>query len=63
MAEALTLLPGAASPEQIAKVRATGLDDRAIHDACQAIAYFNYINRIASGLGIPLEPEWGRDSE
>jgi alkylhydroperoxidase family enzyme len=35
-----------------------GLDDRAIHDAIQVIAYFNYINRIAEGVGTDLEPEW-----
>ena len=39
-----------------------GLSDRAIHDAAQVIAYFNYITRIAEGLGV--EPEtfirrWG----
>jgi hypothetical protein len=22
------------------------------------VAYFNYINRIAEGLGVDLEPEW-----
>lgn len=34
-----------------------GWSDRAIHDACQVVAYFNYINRIADGLGVDLEPE------
>ena len=34
-----------------------GLDDTAIHDAAQVIAYFNYINRVADGLGVDLEPE------
>jgi alkylhydroperoxidase family enzyme len=37
-------------------LRACGLGDRAIHDATQVIAYFNYINRVADGLGIDLEP-------
>ncbi len=32
-----------------------GLDDRAISDATQVISYFNYINRIADGLGVDLE--------
>lgn len=39
----------------IAGLRAHGFDDRAIHDATQVIAYFNYINRIADALGV--EPE------
>ena len=41
-------------------LRAHGLDDEAIHDAIQVIAYFNYINRIAEGVGTDPEPEWGR---
>lgn len=32
-----------------------GWSDTAIHDAAQVIGYFNYINRIADGLGIDLE--------
>jgi hypothetical protein len=34
-----------------------GLDDQGISSATQVIAYFNYINRIAEGLGVPAE-EW-----
>ena len=46
----------------IQALRAQGWDDRAIHDATQIIAYFNYINRVADALGV--EPEsfvrpWG----
>ena len=36
--------------------RVAGWSDRAVHDAAQATAYFNYINRIADGLGVDLEP-------
>ena len=39
-------------------LRELGLDDAAIHDAIQVIAYFNYINRIAEGVGTEPEPEW-----
>ena len=44
-------------------LRGHGFDDRAIHDAAQVVGYFNYITRVADGLGI--EPEdfirpWGR---
>lgn len=48
--------------DDILNLRQIGLDDKAIHDATQVISYFNYINRIADGLGV--EPEsfirnWG----
>jgi alkylhydroperoxidase family enzyme len=39
-------------------LRAHGWDDAAIHDAIQVIAYFNYINRVAEGVGIEPEPDW-----
>lgn len=35
-----------------------GLDDRAIVDLNQVVAYFNYVNRIAEGLGVELEVRW-----
>ena len=38
-------------------LRAVGLDDVAIHDLIQVIAYFNYINRVADGVDVELEPE------
>ena len=39
-------------------LRAHGLADEAIHDAIQVIAYFNYINRVAEGVGIDPERDW-----
>jgi alkylhydroperoxidase family enzyme len=41
--------------DDIAQLRAAGFDDRAIHDATQVAAYFNYINRVADALHV--EPE------
>jgi len=32
--------------------------DRAIHDAIQVVSYFNYINRVADGVGVDDEPDW-----
>ena len=51
------------TPEDLDRLRAHGLEDRAIHDATQVISYFSYITRIADALGV--EPEefiapWGR---
>ena len=38
-----------------------GLEDAAIHDAIQVIAYFNYVNRVADAVGIPDEPDWSAE--
>lgn len=58
----LTRHQTAVTPEDLDALRSHGFDDTAIHDATQVIAYFNYITRIANGLGV--EPEsfvraWG----
>jgi uncharacterized peroxidase-related enzyme len=50
------------TPADLEALRGVGLDDRAIHDAVQVIAYFNYITRVADALGIEREdfiPPWG----
>ncbi len=38
-------------------LRTAGWNDREIHDACQVVAYFNYVNRLADGLGVDAE-DW-----
>lgn len=52
----LTRTPTAVGPSDLDHLRKLGLSDRAIHDATQVISFFNYINRIADGLGVDLEP-------
>jgi alkylhydroperoxidase family enzyme len=42
--------------EDLDALREHGLDDRAIVDANQVVAYYNYVNRVADGLGVELEP-------
>jgi len=54
-AEKLTLSPGDMTPEDLQPLKDVGLDDAAIHDLAQVTSYFNYINRIADGLGVDLE--------
>lgn len=56
-AEKLTATPSRMNDADVEGLRAQGFTDQAIHDATQVIAYFNYINRIAEGLGVDLEPE------
>lgn len=54
----LTLHPDAMSEDDIKALRDEGFDDRSIVDANQVVAYFNYVNRVADGLGIELEEQW-----
>ena len=58
----LSLVPSEVGAGDADALRAHGLDDAAIHDAIQVIAYFNYINRIAEGVGTDPEPEWDTGS-
>jgi alkylhydroperoxidase family enzyme len=39
-------------------LRAQGLSDTDVSDAIQVVAYFNYVTRVADGVGIDDEPEW-----
>ncbi len=53
----LTRTPAACCEEDIAALRAHGFADDAIVDLVQVVAYFNYINRVADGLGVTPEAE------
>jgi uncharacterized peroxidase-related enzyme len=66
LAETITHRQREMSAADLEALRAQGLDDTAIHDAVQVIAYFNYITRVADSLGV--EPEtfirpWGTGGE
>jgi uncharacterized peroxidase-related enzyme len=54
----LTHEPGSVSATDADSLRSHGWSDAGIHDAIQVIAFFNYINRVAEGVGIEPEPEW-----
>lgn len=51
----LTRNPAGQSKPRVAGLRAAGFDDRAILAATEVTAYFNFVNRIAQGLGVELE--------
>jgi len=51
----LTLTPGQMERKDVDHLRDLGLSDHAITIAVQVIAYFNYINRVADGLGVDDE--------
>ena len=42
----------------IEALRAQGLSDVDVSDAIQVVGYFNYVTRVADGVGIEDEPEW-----
>ncbi len=52
----LTRTPSEIGPADIERLHVTGFDDRAIHDMCAIAAYYGFVNRMADGLGVELEP-------
>ncbi|MFO7896445.1 MAG: hypothetical protein R6U84_05905 [Candidatus Cloacimonadales bacterium] len=46
----------------IAKLRQEGFEELAIHDICTIVAYFNFVNRMAVGLGVELEARFTDNS-
>jgi len=56
---ALTRSPGSMTRAHVEALRADGFDERSISQIVQITALFNYYNRVADGLGIDDEPEWG----
>lgn len=56
-ARKLTETPRAVQQDDVQSLRDVGFDDLAIHDICCVTAYFAFVNRIADGLGVELEPD------
>lgn len=57
-AEKLTVEPAAMTEDDLAPMRSAELSDEAILHACEVVSYFNFVNRMADGLGVTLEPDW-----
>jgi len=54
----LTRTPGGMERGDVETLRRVGFSDRAILDINGVTAYFNFVNRIADGLGVELERFW-----
>lgn len=56
-AEKLTSAPGAMTESDLGELRAEGLSDKDILDLTLIVGYFNFVNRIAVGLGVDYSEE------
>jgi len=57
-ARKLTSTPYLCKRKDIELLRSVGLSDKAILQINLVINYFNYVNRLADGLGVELEDYW-----
>ena len=57
-AELLTIDPSGTKEEFVQGLRDAGWTDEDIIDIVHITAWFNYLVRVADGLGIELEPGW-----
>lgn len=55
----LTRVPWEMTQEDVEVLRREGFDDTAILDIAQVTSYYNFVNRLADGLGVELEAHWG----
>lgn len=59
----LTLTPWDMVEADVQRLRDHGFSDQAILDINQITAYYAFVNRIADGLGVPLEDFWQESEE
>lgn len=57
-AEKLTRTPSDVTESDVADLSRAGFSDAAVLDICQITAYYNFVNRLADGLGVELEDHW-----
>lgn len=54
----LTRNPGGMMRGHLSPLKEAGFDDLAILEIVHITSFFNYINRVADGLGVDPEPDW-----
>jgi uncharacterized peroxidase-related enzyme len=60
--EKLTQQPWDMEEEDVVDLREIGFSDAAILDINQVTGYYAFVNRLADGLGVELEPYWGSET-
>ena len=53
----LTRTPGAMTEEDVLALRRAGFQDADILGIVEVVGYYAYVNRLADGLGVAVEPE------
>ncbi len=54
-AEKITRDPTSVTREYVDSLKEKDMSDQMLHDIVQVAGYFNYVNRLADGLGVELE--------
>jgi uncharacterized peroxidase-related enzyme len=63
-ADKLTRTPGRMTRQDVEALRAVGFSDADVLHIAEVTAYYAYVNRLADGLGVELEPWiWGETRE
>lgn len=57
-AEKLTITPAECDESDVTKIRRHGFTDQDILQINLTVGYFNFVNRVALGLGVELESNW-----
>ena len=57
----MTLTPWKVGEGDVAHFCEVEFDEAAILDICQVVCYYNYVNRLAGGLGVELGADWGEE--
>ena len=55
-ARKLTETPSLMTPADVDQLREVGFSDEDILAICEVVSYYAYVNRIADGLGVQVEP-------
>jgi uncharacterized peroxidase-related enzyme len=59
----LTREPWSVSADDVGALRDAGFTDRAVLDMNLVSGYYAFVNRLADGLGVPLEEFWDADED